>query len=531
MKIKRCSMVSDFPTIMFLFLGILIILSSCGEKQNKKFNLTLVVSDNLGKNKTDALPEDIIKICLPFEYKGNFLIPRPTLYRLGYDNSTKMSLETTITGGCAGDPNNPIYIQNQTKKYLKSVKIGKVFSQPNDSSIDLKSILDSSLEVIGTRSLIAFYSTKGINTDSYNGIKISKSIDDVPTIMAEGICENGLTSVFVFIDPPISGAEPIPPIINRVVVPKLVGEPVEKATSILQRIGLQWSITEEYSAEPKGRVIKQNPAADTQVPPGRTVILTIAKWPKVPQVVGMTLQQAQSTISANGLFNVKVKTPKAQPNWVVTRQNPKGGKTVAKESEIQLVLEKPSGTDNGSQPKEKQPQGQKEEKEVTTPSSVPSDVIPSPWNDIFTLFNKNTEDSYREIIKKLSKSEEENKEKENKIERNVYYWYYKGLAYYQLKDYNKAPECFDEAWNRIGEWGKPIDSQVGLPMNSQEAKKEARYYGAMAHYMKYRITKDSNDHMEARLRVEECHNNIEDYPNGSEERTNITNAYKELEQE
>jgi len=90
-------------------------------------------------------------------------------------------------------------------------------------------------------------------------------------------------------------------------VPVLVGAQRETAVQRLRSHGLEASISEEESPEPKGRVIRQSPDAGSRVEPGSTVAIVVSKGEeaeeeaKVPNVIGKERRQAVEEIRAAGL--------------------------------------------------------------------------------------------------------------------------------------------------------------------------------------------------------------------------------------
>jgi serine/threonine-protein kinase len=95
--------------------------------------------------------------------------------------------------------------------------------------------------------------------------------------------------------------------------PKLIGVPVvvgsqrEAAVQRIRSRGLEPSISEEESPEPKGRVIRQSPDAGSKVEPGSTVAIVVSageeeeETAKVPNVIGKERRQAVEAIRAAGL--------------------------------------------------------------------------------------------------------------------------------------------------------------------------------------------------------------------------------------
>ncbi|HWO83185.1 MAG TPA: PASTA domain-containing protein [Solirubrobacterales bacterium] len=90
-------------------------------------------------------------------------------------------------------------------------------------------------------------------------------------------------------------------------VPVLVGAQRETAVQRLRSHGLEASVSEEESSEPKGRVIRQSPDAGSRVEPGSTVAIVVSRGEeaeeeaKVPNVIGRERREAVEAIRAAGL--------------------------------------------------------------------------------------------------------------------------------------------------------------------------------------------------------------------------------------
>lgn len=78
-------------------------------------------------------------------------------------------------------------------------------------------------------------------------------------------------------DSPAAPVDPSPSPEEDVVVPKVVGEDVEKATSELQDLGLEPKVQESGVVDaPTDVVLEQHPAAGQRVQRGTTVVLITA---------------------------------------------------------------------------------------------------------------------------------------------------------------------------------------------------------------------------------------------------------------
>ena len=132
------------------------------------------------------------------------------------------------------------------------------------------------------------------------------------------------------------------------VVPPVVGQPFESARSTLQAAGFNVVRRNVESTEPEGTVVGQNPAANTEAPPGATVTLNVSKGPPMATVPDVTTQDeatARATLETAG-FRVEVQDePTTDPNadGFVTAQNPPGGTEAPAGSSVTIVVARFSG--------------------------------------------------------------------------------------------------------------------------------------------------------------------------------------------
>ena len=92
---------------------------------------------------------------------------------------------------------------------------------------------------------------------------------------------------------------------SQVVVPNVVGDTEDSATSTLTNAGLKVSVQYEESSEKAGKVISMSPKNGNSVDKGSTITLTVGKAPSkisVPNVVGMTYSDAADKLKANGFY-------------------------------------------------------------------------------------------------------------------------------------------------------------------------------------------------------------------------------------
>jgi len=136
-------------------------------------------------------------------------------------------------------------------------------------------------------------------------------------------------------------------------VPNVVGMTLEAAEAAITSSGLiVGTVTQECSVTvPAGQVISQDPGAGTEVCPPAPVDLVVSSGPvSVPNVVGMTLAEAEAAIVAAGLA-VGVVTEAYSPTVPVgdvISQDPAGGSSVLPASAVNLVVSKgPEGGEGG----------------------------------------------------------------------------------------------------------------------------------------------------------------------------------------
>ena len=131
-----------------------------------------------------------------------------------------------------------------------------------------------------------------------------------------------------------------------VIVPEVEGLPERDAIAALQDLGLRFTTDEEFSSTiAKGLVIRSEPAAGTEVLSGDTVLLVVSLGPQpveVPNLVGMTRAQAESTLAGLGLqTNVSATSqPVADPgqDGLVVAQVPSVGASVLPGDIVTITL-------------------------------------------------------------------------------------------------------------------------------------------------------------------------------------------------
>lgn len=143
---------------------------------------------------------------------------------------------------------------------------------------------------------------------------------------------------------------------EEVSMPELKGMQKSAAESKLTGAGLKLGVvTEEFSSQPAGSVIGQDPRAGSKISKGQVVDLVISKGERprkvsVPSVVGGAESSAKEAIRNRGLHVGSVtKEASSQAAGTVVRQSPAAGSEVEEGTAVDLVLaaeteKKPSKT-------------------------------------------------------------------------------------------------------------------------------------------------------------------------------------------
>ena len=133
------------------------------------------------------------------------------------------------------------------------------------------------------------------------------------------------------------------PDIIEVTVPNVVGTDEDVARAQLGELGLEVDTSSTPSDQPPGEVISQDPRAGTTVAEGDEVALTVSAGPEdvsVPNVVGMTREEASAALEAAGLQlgQVTEEDSADQAADKVISTDPAVSETVAKGDKVDLVV-------------------------------------------------------------------------------------------------------------------------------------------------------------------------------------------------
>jgi serine/threonine-protein kinase len=115
-------------------------------------------------------------------------------------------------------------------------------------------------------------------------------------------------------------------------IPELRGTPAADARNTLETLGFTVERKDEFSDEVAlGEVIRTEPPAGQEAPKGSTVTMIVSKGPQtfpMPDVVGMTLEDAVAHLESLGLTVDAVPVPGNDPPNTVVFQSPLEGMTV-----------------------------------------------------------------------------------------------------------------------------------------------------------------------------------------------------------
>ena len=127
---------------------------------------------------------------------------------------------------------------------------------------------------------------------------------------------------------------------SQATVPNAVGLPQAEARDRLVSAGFKVTSAQVFSDQKAGNVVAQAPAAGDRVAPHSTVRINVSKGTgtvAVPSVVGTTVDQAQSQLTAKGFKPVVTHVQSDSPADTVVNQSPSGGQA-PKGSTVQLSV-------------------------------------------------------------------------------------------------------------------------------------------------------------------------------------------------
>lgn len=156
---------------------------------------------------------------------------------------------------------------------------------------------------------------------------------------------------------------------DAVAIPDLKGKTVDEATQLLSDLGLKvGTVTKQDDPNTQeGQIISSDPGSGASATPGSKVNLVVGSGKvKVPNLVGLTLSEAQQALSDAGLQpDTQFQQTDAVPENQVLSQTPKQGTSVDAGSTVKIVVaQKAPPTTSAPPPTSPGPSG--------TPSPSPS---------------------------------------------------------------------------------------------------------------------------------------------------------------
>ena len=133
--------------------------------------------------------------------------------------------------------------------------------------------------------------------------------------------------------------------IEKVIMPKLIGEKESDAVKMLEDLGLQFEVEEETNKKVEaGVVFEQDIDEGTEISKGSTVKIKIsagAKKVQVPSVIGSKEEEAKSTLSKASLkVTVVYEEDTSKDDGTVLKQSIDAGKEVSEDSSITITVNK-----------------------------------------------------------------------------------------------------------------------------------------------------------------------------------------------
>ena len=145
---------------------------------------------------------------------------------------------------------------------------------------------------------------------------------------------------------------------GKVSIPNVEGKQQAAAETELQNLGFNVSVQQDTtSTQPAGTVVNQNPSGGTMVDPGSKVTIFVSGAASVPNVVGLNVQSAQTSLQSAG-FKVNVQTVAGPADTVpgnVWQQNPNANTTAPQGATVTILVQPqasapatPTNTSTGS---------------------------------------------------------------------------------------------------------------------------------------------------------------------------------------
>ena len=183
-----------------------------------------------------------------------------------------------------------------------------------------------------------------------DGDRTFEASDDVPkgTVISQEPNPDQFVAPGTEIDFVVSQGKP------QVEVPFVIGQQREEARTVLIDAGLRVKFEERESDQPAGQVLETKPAQGQQVAENSVVTVVYSDGPeKIPNVVGMTQQQAEKALREAGYVpDVVPSDETTKPKGTVIQQSPPAGEAAQEGATVTIVVstfqeptEPPSPTD------------------------------------------------------------------------------------------------------------------------------------------------------------------------------------------
>jgi beta-lactam-binding protein with PASTA domain len=124
-------------------------------------------------------------------------------------------------------------------------------------------------------------------------------------------------------------------------VPTVIGLRSQEAVERLRADGYPADVRRRVDPSRRGRVVAQVPDPGTELEPGRTVVVVVARGRNttdVPNVVGLTVADAFERVQAAGLTGRAVQAFARQARGRVVRQRPAGGEEARRGTTVVLTV-------------------------------------------------------------------------------------------------------------------------------------------------------------------------------------------------
>lgn len=125
-------------------------------------------------------------------------------------------------------------------------------------------------------------------------------------------------------------------------LPDVVGETPAVATQTLEKLGFEVSTKDVYTDTGVGTVLATSPQANQRLYAGTQVVLSVGVARTVPELAGLTLEEAQALLSERGLSALRIEYQNSnQQEGTVIQTNPAEGEVVSADQVITLVVAQP----------------------------------------------------------------------------------------------------------------------------------------------------------------------------------------------